>query len=88
MMNPEALLALRVGLSVIATRLAIGLMVSTNANLIEPAADMGQVKTGSACRGERIAKYNRLLEIECELGSKARYAGVSAYERRKRPVKA
>ncbi len=52
------------------------------------AAGMGQIKTGSACRGERIAKFNRLLEIECELGSKARYAGVSAYERRKRPVKA
>ena len=31
----------------------------------------GQIKTGSACRGERIAKYNRLLEIEHELGSAA-----------------
>lgn len=31
----------------------------------------GQIKTGSACRSERIAKYNRLLEIEHELGSKA-----------------
>jgi enolase len=28
----------------------------------------GQIKTGSACRSERIAKYNRLLEIEGELG--------------------
>lgn len=28
----------------------------------------GQIKTGSACRSERIAKYNRLLEIEAELG--------------------
>jgi enolase len=28
----------------------------------------GQIKTGSACRSERIAKYNRLLEIERELG--------------------
>jgi enolase len=27
----------------------------------------GQIKTGSACRSERIAKYNRLLEIEKEL---------------------
>ncbi len=52
------------------------------------AAGMGQIKTGSACRGERIAKYNRLLEIERELGSKARYAGVSAYEHRKKAVKA
>ncbi len=31
----------------------------------------GQIKTGSACRSERIAKYNRLLEIEAELGGKA-----------------
>jgi enolase len=31
----------------------------------------GQIKSGSACRSERIAKYNRLLEIEAELGSSA-----------------
>src|SRR5208283_6081487 len=31
----------------------------------------GQIKTGSACRSERIAKYNRLLEIEVELGKAA-----------------
>ncbi len=31
----------------------------------------GQIKTGSACRSERIAKYNRLLEIEAELGNGA-----------------
>jgi enolase len=31
----------------------------------------GQIKTGSACRSERIAKYNRLLEIEAELGDRA-----------------
>jgi enolase len=35
----------------------------------------GQIKTGSACRSERIAKYNRLLAIERELGKKARYGG-------------
>jgi enolase len=33
----------------------------------------GQIKTGSACRGERIAKYNRLIEIERELGRAARF---------------
>jgi enolase len=33
----------------------------------------GQIKTGSLCRSERIAKYNRLLEIEQELGSQARF---------------
>ena len=31
----------------------------------------GQIKTGSASRSERIAKYNRLLEIEAELGGGA-----------------
>jgi len=31
----------------------------------------GQIKTGSACRSERICKYNRLLEIEAELGKSA-----------------
>ena len=31
----------------------------------------GQIKTGSACRSERIAKYNRLREIEAELGKAA-----------------
>jgi len=45
------------------------------------AAGMGQIKTGSTSRGERIAKYNRFLEIEHELGAKARYAGASVYER-------
>jgi len=33
----------------------------------------GQIKTGSMCRSERIAKYNRLLEIEAELGQAARF---------------
>jgi enolase len=33
----------------------------------------GQIKTGSACRSERMAKYNRLLEIEEELGRVARF---------------
>ncbi|MFQ5418017.1 MAG: phosphopyruvate hydratase, partial [Myxococcota bacterium] len=35
----------------------------------------GQIKTGSLCRSDRIAKYNRLLAIEDELGSAATYAG-------------
>ncbi|MCX6902195.1 MAG: phosphopyruvate hydratase [Verrucomicrobia bacterium] len=35
----------------------------------------GQIKTGSACRSERIAKYNRLLIIERELGQRARFGG-------------
>jgi enolase len=35
----------------------------------------GQIKTGSLCRSERVAKYNRLLRIEDELGKQAVYAG-------------
>ena len=35
----------------------------------------GQIKTGSLCRSERIAKYNRLLAIERELGKKSHYGG-------------
>lgn len=45
------------------------------------ATGVGQIKTGSVCRGERVAKYNRLVEIERELGARAVYAGRSAYER-------
>ena len=42
------------------------------------ATGAGQAKFGAPCRGERLAKYNRLLRIEEELGSEARYAGRSA----------
>jgi len=37
----------------------------------------GQIKTGAPCRSERLAKYNQLLRIEEELGSRALYAGTS-----------
>jgi enolase 1/2/3 len=37
------------------------------------AVNAGQIKTGSLCRSERIAKYNRLLEIEEELGPTAQF---------------
>ena len=40
----------------------------------------GQIKTGAPCRSERLAKYNRLLKIEDELGQAARYAGRDAYK--------
>jgi len=43
------------------------------------ATGVGQIKTGSVCRSERIAKYNRLLEIEHELGGAATYVGKSVY---------
>lgn len=51
------------------------------------ATGVGQIKTGSASRGERIAKYNRLLEIERDLGAKARYAGAAPYARWKKAEK-
>ncbi len=40
----------------------------------------GQIKTGSLCRSERVAKYNELLRIEEELGDKAVYPGLSAFK--------
>ena len=39
------------------------------------ATGVGQIKTGSACRTDRVAKYNQLLRIHEELGSSARYGG-------------
>ena len=39
------------------------------------ALNCGQIKTGSASRSDRIAKYNQLLRIEEELGSNARFLG-------------
>ncbi len=41
----------------------------------------GQIKAGAPARGERVAKYNRLLRIEEELGDRARFAGPTVYER-------
>lgn len=38
-----------------------------------------QIKTGSLCRSDRVAKYNRLLQIELELADSAPYAGISAF---------
>lgn len=67
----------------IAFRSGMGVMVSERNGETEDsvlsdlvvALDGGQVKTGNVCRSERVAKYNRLLEIERELGSEAVYAG-------------
>jgi enolase len=42
------------------------------------ALNTGQIKTGAPCRTDRTAKYNQLLRIEEELGSNARYGGLSA----------
>ncbi len=47
------------------------------------ALDAGQIKTGSLCRSERVAKYNRLLHINHELGAQASYPGMAALATRR-----
>jgi enolase len=46
------------------------------------ATNVGQIKTGSASRSDRMAKYNQLLRIEEELGDAAMFAGKAIYKRR------
>lgn len=43
------------------------------------AVNSGQIKTGSASRSDRVAKYNQLLRIEQKLGSAAKYLGIKAF---------
>jgi enolase len=43
------------------------------------ATHAGHLKTGSGCRSERVAKFNRLLRIEDELGSEAVFTGIKAF---------
>ncbi len=45
------------------------------------ATNAGQIKTGSASRSDRVAKYNQLLRIADQLGDDARYAGASIFKR-------
>jgi enolase len=45
------------------------------------AVNAGQIKTGSLCRSERVAKYNQLLRIERQLGARAVYAGKAPFSR-------
>ncbi len=47
------------------------------------ATNCGQIKTGSASRSDRIAKYNQLIRIEQELGSAAKYRGLKAFNGQK-----
>ena len=51
------------------------------------ATGAGQIKTGSLCRSERVAKYNRLLEIERELGGHGSYPGIAALAGSGRPAR-
>lgn len=45
------------------------------------ASGAGQIKTGSLCRTDRVAKYNQLLRIEDMLGAKAKYPGISVFKK-------
>lgn len=47
------------------------------------ATNCGQIKTGSASRSDRIAKYNQLIRIEQELGAAAQYLGIKAFNGQK-----
>jgi len=49
------------------------------------ATSAGQIKTGSLSRSDRVAKYNRLMKIELELGQQARYPGLAAFRIHPRP---
>lgn len=53
----------------------------TSISDIAVATNAGQIKTGSLCRTDRMAKYNQLLRIESELGSRAVYAGSEVFAR-------
>jgi len=46
------------------------------------ATNAGHIKTGSGCRGERIAKFNQFLRIEEELGNKGNFIGIKAFKNR------
>ena len=59
-----------------------GETVDTTIADLAVATNAGQIKAGAPSRGERVAKYNRLLAIEAELGEQATYAGPAAYPRR------
>lgn len=60
------------------SRLGANAIVATS---VAVATGACQIKAGAPCRGERIAKYNRLLRIEEELGDAATYAGWSPFRR-------
>ena len=46
------------------------------------AVNAGQIKTGSASRTDRMAKYNQLLRIEEELGAEAKFLGIKSFKNR------
>jgi enolase len=67
-------MAQKAGFSVVISHRSGETEDTTIADLAE-ATVAGQIKTGSLCRSDRVAKYNRLLRIEQELGADAPYRG-------------
>jgi enolase len=77
-------LALRAGYTCVVSHRSGETEDSTIADLAV-ALNLGQIKTGAPCRGERNAKYNQLLRIEEELGDDARYPGRAVFPRLRAP---
>ena len=73
-------MALRAGFTCVVSHRSGETEDSTIADLAV-ALNLGQIKTGAPCRGERTAKYNQLLRIEEELGDDARYPGRAVFPR-------
>jgi enolase len=73
-------MALRAGYTCVVSHRSGETEDSTIADLAV-ALNLGQIKTGAPCRGERTAKYNQLLRIEEELGDEAIYRGRSVFPR-------
>lgn len=75
-----ARLALRAGYTCMVSHRS-GETLDTSIADLAVALNCGQIKSGAPARGERVAKYNRLLEIERQLGAVGVYAGKSAFPR-------
>ncbi len=75
-------MALRAGYGVVVSHRSGETEDATIADLAV-ATNAGQIKTGAPARSERVAKYNRLLRIEEELGDSAAFRGASALRRRR-----
>jgi enolase len=60
------------------TSLRSGVTADSTIADLAVATNTGQIKTGAPSRSERVAKYNRLLRIEAELGDQAVFPGRSA----------
>jgi enolase len=73
-------MALRAGYTCVVSHRS-GETEDTTISDLAVALNLGQIKTGAPCRGERVAKYNELLRIEEELGDDARYPGREVFSR-------